>query len=229
MGRARILTRAAELLLVAVTGGALALGGAAVLGKLGSTTVEVQQVEQPAGQVSADTGSQAGGKSIAEIYRQSAPGVVQITSTSVVNVPSDPFFGDVFPPQRQEQTALGSGFVIDEEGHVVTNYHVVQGAKTVKVSFSNSEQVPATVVGSDPSTDLAVLQVHVDRKALHPLTLATLEPRPGRRPGRRDRQPVRPDADRHLRDRERARPADRGAEPLHDRPRDPDRRRAQPR
>jgi S1-C subfamily serine protease len=171
VGRRRILLRAAGLVLVAVIGGTIALGGAAVLGKLDTKTVEVERVAAPSGPISQSTGSAAGQRSIAEIYRQAAPGVVQITATSVVQVPSDSFFGDVLPPQRQEQTALGSGFVIDEDGHIVTNYHVVQGAKTVKVSFSNNEQVTAKVVGTDPSTDLAVLQVKIDRKALDPLPL----------------------------------------------------------
>jgi S1-C subfamily serine protease len=62
--------------------------------------------------------------------------------------------------------------VIDKEGHVVTNYHVVQGASSIEVSFSNQETVSAKIVGTDPSTDLALLKVDVDAKALTPLTLA---------------------------------------------------------
>ncbi len=110
--------------------------------------------------------------SINEIYRRSAPGVVQITSTSVTAVQPDPFFGNPFGlPQQQEQQALGSGFVIDKAGHVITNYHVVRNAKKVEVSFSNSESVQASIVGVDPSTDVAVLQVKVPSRALTPLNL----------------------------------------------------------
>lgn len=167
MGRVRIL-RAAGPLLVAVIGGALALGGAAAFGKLGSKTV-VQRIEQPAGQPAAARSSTT--QSIEAIYKESAPGVVQITSTSLVSVPSDPLFGDILPPQREEQSALGSGFVVDKDGHIVTNYHVIQGAKTIKVSFSNSRQVTAKLVGSDPSTDLAVLKVNVPESDLTPLPL----------------------------------------------------------
>ena len=94
---------------------------------------------------------------------------MQITSTSVVNVPQDPFFGNPFAPQQQEQQSLGSGFVIDKAGHVVTNYHVVEGAKSVQVSFSNGENVQARVIGTDPSTDIAVLQVRTHSRALTPL------------------------------------------------------------
>ena len=74
-------------------------------------------------------------------------------------------------PQDQRQQALGSGFVIDKAGHIVTNYHVVQGARSVSVSFSNNESMKARIVGSDPSTDVAVLQVDVHSRALTPLPL----------------------------------------------------------
>src|SRR6266516_106282 len=71
----------------------------------------------------------------------------------------------------RRRQALGSGFVIDKAGHIVTNYHVVQGARQVEVSFSNNESVKAQVVGTDPSSDLAVLQVKVNSRALTPLSL----------------------------------------------------------
>ena len=106
---------------------------------------------------------------VAEIYRRSGPGVVQITSTSEGDSSSDAF-GNVVP--GQSQSALGSGFVIDKEGHIVTNYHVVQGASQIEVSFSNQDTVDARVVGTDPSTDLALLKVDVDAQALTPLALA---------------------------------------------------------
>jgi S1-C subfamily serine protease len=96
---------------------------------------------------------------------------VQITSTSVVNVPQDPFFGNPFASPQEEQQSLGSGFVIDKAGHVVTNYHVVQGASAIQVSFSNNERYKAKVIGVDPSTDSAVLQVGVKGRALKPVPL----------------------------------------------------------
>jgi S1-C subfamily serine protease len=61
--------------------------------------------------------------------------------------------------------------VIDIAGHIVTNYHVIAGASTVSVSFSNDESVKATIVGVDPSTDLAVLKVSTPPRGLNPLTL----------------------------------------------------------
>ena len=62
--------------------------------------------------------------------------------------------------------------MVDKDGHIVTNYHVVQGASRVEVSFSNQDTVKATIVGTDPSTDLALLKVDVAAKALTPLSLA---------------------------------------------------------
>jgi S1-C subfamily serine protease len=94
-----------------------------------------------------------------------------VSATQVVRTPAvDPFFG--FPiPQTQRQEALGSGFVIDKGGHIVTNYHVIEGARSVSVSFSDNESMKARIVGSDPSTDIAVLQVDAHSRALTPLPL----------------------------------------------------------
>ena len=92
---------------------------------------------------------------------------MQITATSVTQT-TDPFN---LQPSTQTEQSLGSGFVIDKAGHIVTNYHVVQGATKVQVSFSGQDQLAATVVGSDPSTDTAVLKVDAHARALTPLPL----------------------------------------------------------
>jgi S1-C subfamily serine protease len=161
-------SRAAVLFAVAVLGGGVALGGAAALGKLGDRTTIIRQEAAPSSPAPASF--QPGTRmSINAIYRASAPGVVHIETTSRVQQPSD-FFGNPFGG-TQTQRALGSGFVIDKAGHVVTNYHVVQGATTIQVSFSNNERFKARIVGSDPSTDIAVLQVHVKSRALKSLPL----------------------------------------------------------
>jgi S1-C subfamily serine protease len=68
-------------------------------------------------------------------------------------------------------SAQGSGFVYDESGHIVTNQHVVAGATSVAVSFWNGVELDATVVGTDPSTDLAVLRVDASKSLLRPLRL----------------------------------------------------------
>ncbi len=169
-GRLR-LENAAGLVVAAVLGGGLALGGAALLGGFGGSTTTVNRVVAgpPSGiPVLSQTGKAL---TINQIYRRAAPGVVQVTATQVVSTPAvDPFFGSPFP-QAQQTKALGSGFVIDKAGHVVTNYHVVAGARTVEVSFSNNESLKARIVGTDPSTDVAVLQVDAHSRALTPLNL----------------------------------------------------------
>jgi S1-C subfamily serine protease len=111
-----------------------------------------------------------GGLTVNEIYRRAAPAVVQITSTTAPTTEVDPFFG--FRTEQPAQQALGSGFVLDKQGHIVTNFHVVEGAQQVEVSFSNQKTYKANVVGTDPSTDLAVLRVDVSSRALTPLMLA---------------------------------------------------------
>jgi putative serine protease PepD len=168
-GEAKTVTRTLGLVAAAVIGGVTALGGAALVGKLGSETTyrPIVASSSPSAAPASFAGSKA--LSIHQIYERWAPGVVQITSTSVVNVPQDPFFGNPFAPQQQEQQSLGSGFVISKAGYVITNYHVVEGAKTVQVSFSNGENVQARIVGTDPSTDIAVLQVRTHSSALTPL------------------------------------------------------------
>ncbi len=107
MGRTRILSlHAIELLFVAVVGGALALGGAALLGKLGSHTT-IQQVSPLGGGGVGNVTLQApttGALTAEQIYKRDAPGVVQVTAT-------DPVLGS---------QSLGSGFVIDKAGHIVT-------------------------------------------------------------------------------------------------------------
>ncbi|HEY3183022.1 MAG TPA: trypsin-like peptidase domain-containing protein [Gaiellaceae bacterium] len=160
--------RAAELLITAAAGGLLALGGAAALGKLGDHTT-IQQVSPlgSGGFTSTTLGSGGRGLTTEEIYKRTSPGVVQITATSTVNS-TNPF--DIFPTQQTEE-ALGSGFVIDKAGHVVTNYHVIEGAQKVQVSFSQNDQIDAKVVGTDASTDLAVLQIDTHSRSLTPLPL----------------------------------------------------------
>ncbi len=170
MARSRLLSaHAAELLVVAVVGGALALGGAAAFGKLGNRTT-IQQVTQPVG-IPTTSQTPTTGKALTaeQIYRRDAPGVVQITATSVTQAPADPF--NQLPTTPQTSESLGSGFVIDKAGHIVTNYHVIQGAKKVQVSFSGQDELTATVVGKDPSTDVAVLKIDAHARALTPLEL----------------------------------------------------------
>ena len=143
------------------------LGGAASLGKLDNKTTVVRELAS--GAVEPASFAQPKRLSIHEIYDQAAPGVVHITASTTVQQPADPFFGT--PGGAQSQQAVGSGFVIDKSGHVVTNDHVVAGASRVQVSFSDNESMKARIIGEDPATDIAVLKVSAPSRALRPLAL----------------------------------------------------------
>jgi S1-C subfamily serine protease len=149
---------AAALCAAGLLGGAVALGGAWAVGALDEPASTV--VERPAATAPAPAGT---GFSPARIFGKAAPAVVQITSTL-----SGDEQGVTGTPARSAQ---GSGFVIDRDGHIVTNYHVVEGATAIRVGFSNRETVEATVVGTDPATDLALLRVDLPGDALVPLPL----------------------------------------------------------
>ena len=84
------------------------------------------------------------------VYKKALPSVVNITSTAVAY---DFFYGAV--PQQ----GMGSGFVIDTEGHILTNNHVVEGARQVEVTTSDKKKYKAQIVGTDPVHDLAVIQI----------------------------------------------------------------------
>jgi S1-C subfamily serine protease len=166
----RALSGAAPLLIAAVVGGGVALAGAEVSGVFDdeSSTFATPQTAEPSAPASFAENKRL---SVNEIYRRSAPGVVQVTTTSVRTVDPDPFLDPLGSPEQQRQQALGSGFVIDKSGRIVTNFHVVEAAEDIEVSFSNRDSVKARLVGKDPSTDLAVLKVDVDARALTPLRL----------------------------------------------------------
>ncbi len=118
-----------------------------------------------------------------QIYEQVNPSVVNISvvQKQEVTLPTFPdiqgFFDFPFsqnpqlPSQPQEyySHALGSGFVWDADGHIVTNNHVVDGADKVTVTFSDGTSVSADIVGTDPASDLAVIHVDVDSSQLHPV------------------------------------------------------------
>jgi S1-C subfamily serine protease len=152
--------RTGTLLVAAVLGAGAALAVDEAVGDDGGTTVvrEVSQATQ-----SPATFDNTEGKTIADIYRSSSRGVVQVIATQVSS--DSPFFGP------QESSASGSGFVIDKAGHIITNYHVIEGAREVQVNFSGDDRMDAKVVGSDPSTDIAVLQIDAQARALTPLPL----------------------------------------------------------
>ena len=117
--------------------------------------------------------------SFADLAEKLMPSVVNIASTQTIKTMSNPFpfqfpegspFEDMFKefnqPRERKATALGSGFIIDETGIVVTNNHVIQGAEDIIVTTKSSVEYKAKVIGKDPYMDLAVLQIESDEKFL---------------------------------------------------------------
>jgi S1-C subfamily serine protease len=102
---------------------------------------------------------------INQIYRADSPGVVDITVVSQQNSGAS-ILGQ---PTAQRSEGEGAGVVYDRNGDILTDEHVVAGAVSVSVHFQNGVSAPATVVGSDPSTDVAVIRVHVPASELHPI------------------------------------------------------------
>ena len=156
---------------------AAAVGGASAvaLGRAGvgsaSTTTTVRRVA--AVQAPVNVSSTTSTLNAAQIYRRDAAGVVVVNAT-VVRTVADPL--DPFAPSQKERTrALGSGFVIDRRGHILTNAHVVAGARAVTVGFRKGGTYKADVVGLDLIDDVAVLDVPTaPASALDPLPLGSV-------------------------------------------------------
>jgi 2-alkenal reductase len=96
----------------------------------------------------------------ADVYNRVAPGVVSIT-TSARGAGDNQFFAE----------ASGSGFVVDKQGHIMTNFHVVEGAERIEINFFDGTIIEAQVVGTDPDSDLAVIQVNLPAEQLVPVPL----------------------------------------------------------
>jgi S1-C subfamily serine protease len=105
------------------------------------------------------------GLTVHDIYQRDAEGVAFIRSTIVQKTQS--VFGF---PQQQSSQATGSGFLIDDDGHILTNAHVVEGAKKVTVQLGNGDEQDAQVVGTDPSSDVALLKID-NTEGANPLPL----------------------------------------------------------
>jgi S1-C subfamily serine protease len=164
---------AGVLLAAALAGGTVAVIGAALVGTGEHTTTVREIVEpQPLSPSNVSQGSQDGPLTVRDIYKRDAPGVVQVTTTTKVKLPQTDWFGNPFGiPGTAVQRSLGSGFVMDKAGYIVTNYHVVGSAQSVHVSFSNSDSMNAEIIGKDPATDVALLKVQASSRALKPLDL----------------------------------------------------------
>ncbi len=156
----------------AMIGGAVVAGAIAAFGGLGGETQKVVTTIQaaPLAPSNANAAQETVTSTPHEIYVRDAPGVAFVTST-IVQKGESPFnlFGGEEAQRRG--VATGSGIVIDANGTILTNYHVVENAIKVTVSFEKGQTVDAQVVGTDPSNDLAVLRIPTDGLTLHPLRL----------------------------------------------------------
>jgi S1-C subfamily serine protease len=156
-------------LLSAIVGCVLAVGVVTAFDLGGGHTTTVVQQAPLRGEDSSDSSS--AGLTPREIYKRAAPGVVFIRA-QVVEQTQSPF--DFGFPQQQRGEATGSGFVIDRNGTILTNAHVVSGATKVTVQFADRHVVDATILGRDESTDLAVLKVSDAKPSeLDPLTMGS--------------------------------------------------------
>jgi S1-C subfamily serine protease len=133
----------------------------------GRTTTVVQQA--PVASPSSEGGDAAQaaeqGLTAHDIYERDAPGVVHVRSELRSSAASSPFGTD------QGGEATGTGFVIDADGHILTNYHVVADASSVEVGFDDNRVVEASVLGTDATNDLALLRIDPEGLSLAPLEL----------------------------------------------------------
>jgi putative serine protease PepD len=153
----RIALTAAAAIGIAAAG----VGAGAVLYSQVDSSATTTTVVSPVAQAVA---AESGGLTIHDIYEHTYQGVVDLTVTSTGG--GSQLFGG-----GGSQQAEGSGFVYDTDGHVVTNQHVVGDGGSIKVKFWNGDTYDATLVASDPSTDLAVIKVDAPSSILHPIAL----------------------------------------------------------
>jgi S1-C subfamily serine protease len=151
----------------ALLGGGVVVAVIAATGGLGTSQKTVTEVQAAAPIAPSNVSQQSKGLTPHQIYVKDAPGVAFITSTIVRQTESPFGFGG----ESQQGQATGSGFVINGDGTILTNYHVVENAVKVTVSFEHGKTVEAKVIGKDPSNDLAVLRIPTEGLTLHPLTL----------------------------------------------------------
>ncbi len=151
---------------VAIAGGVIgAVGYDELRGDDDATVVRQAPMSEASSQPSNDNAD--GGLTPSQIYENTSPGVVLINALVTESVDSP------FGQQEQQGESTGTGFVVSKDGFIVTNAHVVQGAKTATVQFGEDKAIDAKIMGTDPNSDLAVLKVDPDEHDLTPLELGT--------------------------------------------------------
>ncbi|OJU83807.1 MAG: hypothetical protein BGO11_06115 [Solirubrobacterales bacterium 70-9] len=163
--------RAGTIVTAWLAGGLLVVGVLLATGSLsGGSTPEVTTVKQAAATATVADTSGGGGTAAEALYESTSPGVVEIKSviSGSTEAQASPFGGQ---PEQSESSATGSGFLVDEEGTVVTAAHVVDEASSVKVILQDGTVRSAEVLGIDDATDIAVIRFDPEGIELHPLEL----------------------------------------------------------
>jgi S1-C subfamily serine protease len=149
-----------QILLVAFASALLAVGTAACVsyfGGFGNNPNNVTFAEQTPTNLS-DPSTVSDEQNNIEVYKSLSPGVAFITTSQKY----ENWFGQEF----EQESGNGSGSVIDAEGHILTNYHVIEGSSKLTVSLGGDKVYPAKIVGGDPSTDLAVIKIDAPKEGL---------------------------------------------------------------
>ncbi|MEO6589129.1 MAG: trypsin-like peptidase domain-containing protein, partial [Pyrinomonadaceae bacterium] len=163
---------ARQLLLLAFASALIAVGTVACLSNFSGTNWQLKDAaniasaeETPATLIDPSTTSDE--QNSIEVYRAYSPGVAFITSTSVME--------DYYGQEMERESGSGSGSVIDNQGHILTNYHVIEGAQKLTVSLGGEKVFPAKVVGGDPDTDLAIIKIEAPAESLTTIPLGDSE------------------------------------------------------
>jgi putative serine protease PepD len=170
----RLMPSNSKTLAVAVAAAALAGGGAgagAVALSHGSSPHSAAAATSPAAS-SANNVAATSALTLEQIATQSTKSVVEVDATLTASQSPYPYGGGGGNGGSGTASATGTGFVYDGDGHIVTNEHVIDGASSVSVKLSDGSTWKATVVGSDTSSDLAVLKISAPAAKLTPLPLA---------------------------------------------------------
>ena len=153
----------------ALTGGILAIAGAYALGLTGKTVVIEQPAKAPVQQVSNTMPSAASAvpTNFVEAAERTVEAVVHVKTTAervqnYYNPFNDLFFGRPSTPQRYEVQGSGSGVIVSEDGYIVTNNHVIKDAKEITITTANNDEYEARLVGTDPTTDIALLKIDAE-------------------------------------------------------------------
>jgi len=152
--------------------GALAGAIVALIISSGGTTKTVTDDIVSSGSSVPTALTKSTGTTINAIYQKDSPGVVDIEVTSVTKSNSSGFGGGFFQAPSQTTEAEGAGVVLNKQGDIITDEHVIAGATSVTVHFQNGLSTSAKVLGSDASTDVGVIKVDVAASELHPIAFA---------------------------------------------------------